>query len=218
MANGDAFDDAVKLAAQTPTLDIGCHLVLVQGRSLLSGKELPATPVRLLCALAAGEIEPYRELRAQIEKISAAGITPSHLDTHKHTHLVPSVFGAVVRLAREFQIPFVRLLIGPLDSLARAYARPRGVQTTDHFTGFRLTGKLNESSFLRALQSLPEGTTEFMCHPGFLMEDLQGAPTRLKHERVSELEALISPHARDVLNAAKVELTSFRDLASQHRA
>ncbi len=41
MANGDAFDDAVRLARETPTLDIGCHLVLIGGRSLVSGKTVP---------------------------------------------------------------------------------------------------------------------------------------------------------------------------------
>ena len=35
MANGDAFDDAVRLARDTPSLDVGCHLVLISGRSLL---------------------------------------------------------------------------------------------------------------------------------------------------------------------------------------
>ena len=36
MANGDAFDDAVKLARAVPSLDVGCHLVLVGGRASTS--------------------------------------------------------------------------------------------------------------------------------------------------------------------------------------
>jgi predicted glycoside hydrolase/deacetylase ChbG (UPF0249 family) len=48
MANGDAFDDAVRLARETPTLDIGCHLVLIGGRSLVSGKAFPATAPQLV--------------------------------------------------------------------------------------------------------------------------------------------------------------------------
>ena len=52
MANGEAFDDAVRLARETPTLDIGCHLVLIGGESLLTGQPLPASVPELLGALA----------------------------------------------------------------------------------------------------------------------------------------------------------------------
>jgi len=113
MANGDAFEDAVRRAAATPSLDIGCHLVLIQGRSLLSGRELPRTWKELLRATARRELDIYHELRAQVEKLVDAGITPSHFDTHKHTHVLPNVFSAVVRLAKEFAVPFIRL---PFDT------------------------------------------------------------------------------------------------------
>ena len=89
MANGAAFDDAVRLGARDPSLDIGCHLVLVGGRSLLTGRPLPATVPQLLAALARREIRLYDELAAQVRKVVAAGIEPTHLDTHKHTHLAP---------------------------------------------------------------------------------------------------------------------------------
>ena len=52
MANGDAFDDAVRLARETPSLDVGCHLVLIGGRSLLDGKTFPGTASQLVGALA----------------------------------------------------------------------------------------------------------------------------------------------------------------------
>ena len=43
MANGDAFDHAVQLARDVPDLDVGCHLVLVGGCSLLSAQRFPDT-------------------------------------------------------------------------------------------------------------------------------------------------------------------------------
>ena len=52
MANGDAFDDAVRLARETPSLDVGCHLVLIGGRSLVTGNPFPSTVAQLLRALA----------------------------------------------------------------------------------------------------------------------------------------------------------------------
>jgi predicted glycoside hydrolase/deacetylase ChbG (UPF0249 family) len=108
MANGAAFDDAVQLARQTPSLDIGCHLVLVGDRSLVSGKPFPLTVGQLLAALARREIRPYEELAAQVQRILDAGIRPTHLDTHKHTHLAPPVLDAVARLSETFGIRWVR--------------------------------------------------------------------------------------------------------------
>jgi predicted glycoside hydrolase/deacetylase ChbG (UPF0249 family) len=220
MANGAAFEDAVRLAFETPALDIGCHLVLVQGRSLADGEPLPQTLRDLIVSLARGNLDIYREFRAQIEKILAAGITLTHLDSHKHTHLLPGVFRVVVRLAHEFSIPYVRL---PLDStvrfaklpcvLANRYyrrlARNTNVRMTDHFMGFRLTGSLTEDSFASALASLPDGATEFMCHPGLLGPELSHAPTRLKESRVREFEALTSPRIRELIAAAGVRLCPF---------
>lgn len=109
MANGDAFAEAVALARATPSLDIGCHAVLVQGASVRdSSLLLPATLPKLARALMRGEISAYEEIRAQVWKIVDAGIRPSHIDTHKHTHLMPPVLRAVARVAREFGIRWVR--------------------------------------------------------------------------------------------------------------
>lgn len=216
MANGEAFEDAVRLTRETPTLDIGCHLVLVQGRSLSTGVLLPAGPRHLLLHLARRRIDVYKELRMQIEKLLAAGIRPTHLDTHKHTHLVPQVFRTVVRLAREFGISFVRLPLdrslgipGPVERFYRRMAEREDVRLTDHFLGFRLTGSLNEVTFKAALERLPQGVTEFMCHPGKLGSELAHAETRLKESRVRELEALTSPRIRQLINERKIELSGF---------
>ena len=205
MANGDAFDDAVRVAHETPTLDVGCHLVLVQGRSVLDGRTLPETPARLLFQ----KMDAYSELRAQIQKIIARGIRPTHLDSHKHTHLLPGVFRAVVRLAKEFSIPYIRRPLPSLD-LYRRVALASGVRMTDHLLGFRLTGTLTEDTFAAAIERLPAGETEFLCHPGLLGPELAQAPTRLKESRVRELEALTSPRIRALINAKEVRLGPFQ--------
>jgi chitin disaccharide deacetylase len=208
MANGDAFDHAVQLARETPSLDIGCHLVLVQGRSLVTGRELPASPGGVIAALVARHLDVYGELRAQVEKILGAGIRPTHLDSHKHTHIVPAIFRQIVRLAEEFKIPYVRRL-----PFARIYLGSRAnIRMTDHFLGYRLTGSLTEHSFARALSSLRDGTTEFMCHPGYLGPELAAAPTRLKQSRVRELEALTSPRIRDLIASEGIQLLNFPSL------
>ena len=204
MANGGAFEDAVRLAHETPTLDVGCHLVLVDGRSVLDGSPFPETPVRLLFQ----KLDAYPELRAQIQKIVAAGIRPTHLDSHKHTHLLPGVFRAVVRLAKEFAIPYIRRPLPSID-LYRRVAQASGVRMTDHLLGFRLTGTLTEDTFAAAIEGLPDGETEFFCHPGLLGPELAQARTRLKESRVRELEALTSPRIRALINAKGICLSPF---------
>lgn len=220
MANGAAFDDAVRLARETPSLDIGCHLVLVQGVSLSTGKPLPKKLSLLFRALANKQLDVHAELRSQIERILAAGLRPTHLDSHKHTHIVPAIFRSVVKLANEFGIPYVRLPLDEMVRLARTpvalaaryyrgFARDHNVRMTDHFLGFRLTGSLTEQTFAAALSRLPSGTTEFMCHPGFAGPELRAASTRLKESRVRELEALTSPRIRALMDAESIRLEAF---------
>jgi chitin disaccharide deacetylase len=217
MANGDAFEHAVRLARETPTLDIGCHLVLVQGVSLVTGGALPSTPAKLVAAMLRGSVDVGAELRAQVERILNAGLRPLHLDTHKHTHLHPQVFSQVVRIAQRYGIPFVRLQVDQaFGALAGKFQR-RMIQrsrlsATDHFTGFRLTGHLTEETMLAELRTLRPGTTEFMCHPGFATAELNAATTRLKESRARELEALTSPRVRAFLDEEQITVANYRVL------
>jgi chitin disaccharide deacetylase len=221
MANGEAFEDAVRLGRENPSLDVGCHLVLIQGRSLATGVGLPKNWKQLLAAIFTRQIDPYSELRAQVEKIVAAGLRPSHLDTHKHTHVIPAVLSAVIGLAHEFEIPFIRLPFDAgwrpvrwLDRYGRAKLTRANVRSTDHFLGFRLTGQFTQQNFVVALSNLPHGSTEFMCHPGYLGPDLRQAETRLKQTRQHELEALTSPATKSCIDEQRIVLTNFRDLAT----
>jgi len=200
MATGAAFDHAVELARENPELDIGVHLVLV------GSEGYPPTVARLLLSL--GTMHIYEELAGQVRKILAAGIRPTHLDTHKHTHLLPPVLDAVMRVAEDFRIPWVRRPLGPLfhGMLAR-----RGCRTTDHFAGFRMTGRYDAVALAKLIRGLPEGSTEFMCHPGFCTEELRGARTRLKESRKQELDALTSTQVRAALEEANVTLGNYRE-------
>ena len=232
MANGAAFDDAVRLARENPSLDVGCHLVLVQGPSVASGNPLPATLPSLLRAIALGRAKIYEELAAQIGRIEGTGIRPTHLDTHKHTHLLPPVLDAVARLSEEHRIPWVRRPFDfPIEAdgipaskrmvswglgclrprFHRVLAR-RGCRSADHFAGFRITGRYGADELVRLIEQLPEGITEFMCHPGHCTDELRAAPTRLKESRQTELDALTAPETRAALQDHGVQLTSYREL------
>jgi len=193
MATGPAFENAVELARQNPELDIGVHLVLVDSEGF------PPTIPRLLFSL--GGIKIYDQLVLQVRKVLDAGLQPTHLDTHKHTHLLPQVFNAVTRIAREFNIPWVR---------RRLLLPTYGCRTTDHFAGFRMN--VDSASLSNLIRHLPEGTTEFMCHPGLCTAELRAARTRLKESRRRELDALTSPEVRAALEESGVKLARYRDL------
>ncbi len=226
MANGDAFEDAVQLAKLNPTLDIGVHLVLV------GGPNQPESPAGLIRQIARRQVDLYGEMRRQVETVLAAGLQPSHVDTHKHTHLLPPVLKAVIRISREFGIPWVRkpadftMSMNATPALKRAvgtavrFAASRfdralkqgGCRYTDHFTGFEITGKLTTQTLIQTIQHLPAGLTELMCHPGYLSQELHAAPTRLKESRERELLALTATETRKALLETGVLLTSYRAL------
>jgi predicted glycoside hydrolase/deacetylase ChbG (UPF0249 family) len=229
MATGAAFDDAVGLARENPALDIGVHLVLV------GEPPFPITMAQLTRAMLLGRIRIYEELRAQVLRILDAGLEPTHLDTHKHTHLLPPVLDAVARLSEEYKIPWVRRpfdfpltpatrpAIGwakratsqALGVVRRRFARvlaSHGCRSTDHFAGFQITGRYNAAELAQLIRALPEGSTEFMCHPGICGDELRGARTRLKESRERELQALTSPEVRAALAESGVELVNYRSL------
>ena len=227
MATGTAFDHAVELARDTPTLDIGCHLVLV------GSPGFPGTVAQLVRELAFRRVPIYKELTAQVRRILAAGIVPTHLDTHKHTHLIPAVLEAVARISEEFRIPWVRRpfdfplqaggvpLATRLASAAFGVVRGRftrvlalhGCRTTDSFAGFRITGRYDAAELARLIRQLPEGTTEFMCHPGYCSDELRASRTRLKESRRQELDALVSGEVKAALQSAGVTLANYRQLS-----
>lgn len=254
MANGEAFDDAVLWSRRVSTLGIGVHLSLIGGRPVLPVSEVrslvgqdgqfPSTLSAFLRKLFfrtidLGEVE--RELRAQIQKVQAAGIQPTHLDTHKHVHLHPRIFQVVARLGSEFGIRWVRkpferiagshgwqisssfkpaswkqgVLARGMYIFERAWSRVAqefSVLTPDYFVGFSRTGAMDEPFLAAVMESLEEGITEIMCHPGWRDTALNRVVTRLHVERESELKALCGARLRSLVAEKKIELSGFKNL------
>lgn len=233
MANSLEFDHAVALARRHPSLDIGCHLVLVGGHSLLPAQApFPQDVPALLAAIAMRKLDVEAELDAQIRRILSAGLRPTHLDTHKHTHLLPKVLHAVAKLSHQFRIPWVRrpfdypmhagsvplsrrLLTRGLGFLRNRFHRvlaSYGCRTTDHFAGFAVTGFYETPELVQLLAQLPPGSTEFMTHPGFCTDELRQTRTRLKETRQKELTALTANETREAVERHHIRIVSYRDL------
>jgi len=257
MASGAAFEDAIELARSVPRLSVGCHVVLVDGapvsehgsiQTLLANRS--AQPGRFYSRTSAvaaravfGRLNPDQlvsEIVAQVQKIQAAGVQVTHLDTHKHTHIFPQILRALVKAARLCGVPAVRNPFVPMTSLrARQFAdkpvlwkrygqvrmlrsfaaqfhermRRAGLATPDGVVGVIETGSFDRSLLRQALADLPEGTWELVCHPGYDDADLRAAGTRLLASRDQERQLLTSPELRQFLDEQAIRMISYREFA-----
>jgi len=250
MANGVAFQAAADSAKSLPRLGTGCHVVLVDGKAVASGlytltngrghfrnslKDFARAAWQK--KIASGEVQ--READAQIHKIQLTGITVTHVDSHKHTHIFPQILRPVLRAAKARGILAVRNPFEPLGSwpswlvagkpglwvrsLAvaafhyfaadfRQAIREEDMLTTDGTVGIATTGLLDQPILLALLKGLPEGTWELVCHPGYADADLATTGTRLIQSRQVELQVLTSHETKAMLDACGVELISYADL------
>jgi chitin disaccharide deacetylase len=122
MAKAGATGEAIQIARATPTLGVGCHIVLVDGEPLLPPREVPTlvdsasgqfhpTVGKFLPRILTGRIstsEIEAEVAAQIASLQSRGLSLTHVDTHKHLHLFPAVLRPILRAARAAGIRAVR--------------------------------------------------------------------------------------------------------------
>jgi hopanoid biosynthesis associated protein HpnK len=256
LANGGAFAEAVELARDTGGLGVGVHLNLNDGPPVAPRESVPSLvndsgefeggPDALLLKIATrglsmGEVEI--EWGAQIAKARDAGIEPTHLDGHKHVHMLPGLFEIALRLAKRHGIGAIRvsheasslraaLSIGErraavvlkqgvqarglklLARDAREQAKRAAVSTADYFCGIAQTGELSKEGVARLLRSLPEGTTELMCHPGYADDALRKTSTRLQGSRQKEVEILTDKEIRNLVASQGIRLIDYAFLAS----
>jgi chitin disaccharide deacetylase len=258
IANGPAFEHATQMAKTIPNLSVGCHVVLLDGEPVVDIQNIPTLVSRtsgtarfrdglksfgvraLTGRLDPDEIEA--EAAAQVRKIQSAGVSVSHIDTHKHTHLFPAVLRPLLCAAAGCGVHAVRNPFGPRrplrshelfmrPSLWTRYAEVRilrrfaskfraavdreGFVTPDGTLGIVVTGALDEKLFRALAENIPEGTWEFVCHPGYNDDDLRTARTRLRESRETELAILTRPEARQLLSQEGIKLISYRDLSAR---
>lgn len=218
-----------------PLLTKHSSLVQENGRFGASLKEFAFSAVR-------GKIDPAeieREAEAQIKKIQSSGVKVTHVDSHKHTHMFPHVLRPVLRAAkargvRAVRNPFeprrawtTRIIMAAPALWLRSCAvmafnmfasefyrtvKAMNMVTTDGTVGIAVTGRFDQATMIAILGTLPEGTWELVCHPGYSDSDLQAAGTRLLQSREIELAALTSEETKRELERQSIELISYADL------
>ena len=181
---GEAFEDGVATCARCPHLDIGLHLTLVEERPLSPAKSLgglaradgrfPKDHSALVGRLLMGRVSGKAvrgEIEAQLAKLLEVGIRPSHLDAHQHVHLLPTIWPAVVELALENDIRWIRVPrydpigagtptptlfmmrsgLNVLQSVRRASLRP--LRSPDSTPALGHSGHLSTDRILRGLST-----------------------------------------------------------------
>jgi predicted glycoside hydrolase/deacetylase ChbG (UPF0249 family) len=138
MARAAATDEAIEIAKATPSLGVGCHVVLIDGEPVRPSAQLPtladpstgrfhpklgAFTQRLLTGRI-NDAEIESEARAQIQSLQSRGVRLTHVDTHKHTHMFASVLHPVLRAAGSCGIRAVRNPFEPAWSVAATPGAP----------------------------------------------------------------------------------------------
>ncbi len=179
------------------------------------------------------------EIHAQIQWMKERGITPSHADSHRHIHFYPYVAKAFSIACQEENIPRTRVarirhyprngyVGGPHGGpphrrlLVSLYME---LLTQARFRPFRRADcrlepdpKYNKQDSLPrgvklAFENLPDGTYEFVCHPGFsennpVSEEFPGFTGR----RQLELSILTDKNLRSAIENKHIELINFNQL------
>lgn len=246
MANMPAAEEAVKIAKQLPSLGVGVHLNLFEGRPVSKDScidrlldadgQFALSPSKLsLLSMGRHKIRNAirTELASQIQWVIDNGLTPTHLDSHKHIHSFPSIFPIVCELARQFKITAIRFTYEP-KQLSRApwplpseggRKRARKARTTakinrmqnanflktDALLGVAHLGKINVNFFRAVTLYNPAATAEVMTHPG-LADSAEPDKTRRLHQRKVELEALCSEKTMQYFKDANIKLVHYGQL------
>jgi len=244
MANMSGFYNAVnEILPAAAGLDIGFHFNIVEGKSL--------TKADLLCDLNGGfncgflnllfsqnnkklleQIEA--EFRAQIEKVLKYTAV-SHIDSHVHVHAIPAIFNLVVKLAKEYNVQYVRtqnelpyivtekilnsrfpanviknILLNVLTNKNRKFLSANNVLSNDYIIGVLYTGYMDENAIYNGLKRInkEDSVTEVLFHP-YLPENIS-CSERMNNYR--EFLITKTPKLRENLKNIGFDLVSYSDV------
>ena len=240
VANGEAFEDAVRRLKDHPRLDVGLHLTLVEERPVEPLSRVASLVdadgkffrnfKRFVLRYGLGRIrvsEVERELAAQIEKALAVGLKVTHLNGHQHLHVLPAVFESTLRLAELYSIPYVRT---PAEGL-----------TVEHVSMFRQTSMrmlnrfgMNARRMAREAGVFTNSRTIGIAQAGHLdrrallslIDRLEGVTELVTHPGIGSAEiarmynwgynwdtetlALCDPAVREAIRARRIDLVGVR--------
>jgi len=222
-------EDVALALKETPGLAMGVHLVLTMGSPIMNGASASITDengnffkyvpfVEHLDQLDMDEVKT--EWRAQIEAfIKAAGRKPTHLDSHHHSsYFAPKLFRGMLELSKEYdcaiRFPFTNDISSELEETYKHVPtlieefNPRRPDT--FLVDFYDEGATHEE-LLRLINNIGDGSTEIMCHPGYV-DDAFAQESTYNFQRERELKILTDSTIKQAIEANGIKLVTFAEL------
>jgi chitin disaccharide deacetylase len=224
------FPEAANYARRNPSADLGLHLTLTSEWALMKWSPLRPAPSLVdangyLFATeseAAAKMSPKEaeaEIRAQISKARAAGVRPTHLDSHMGTlYQTKELFEVFLRVARDEKIP-ARISRAHAEVPWRAeLLRPDDIAIDQIISiGSDVPAEKWEEWYTDAIRNLKPGVTEIIAHIAY--DDAEMRAVAIDHPnwgaawRQRDLDFLTSERFRALLRENGVQLIQWRDLA-----
>lgn len=216
MMNAGAIEHAAQLSADFPSLDVGLHFVLSYGSPLSAMPSLTREGAlgKWLWRIAEegklNDAEVAEELRQQYTRFVALfGRAPTHIDSHHHAHLIPSVWKLVTAFAQEKGLP-VRIDHSAVRAQNLSVQGVKGVEGfISDFYGENATPQFLLNALSHATRH-GEQSVELMCHPGYV--DNVTRQSRYCDPRLTELAVLTAPEIKQAVSALGFQPATWRDL------
>jgi predicted glycoside hydrolase/deacetylase ChbG (UPF0249 family) len=222
-------DDVVIALKETPNLGLGVHLVLTMGRPISAPETIPSivdengnffkyTPlIEHLTSLNMDEVK--KEWRSQIDAfIKATGTKPTHIDSHHHaSYFSPNLFRGMLELAQEYscaiRFPFTELSSEIQETAKQVpdLMQEFNPRRPDIFFVNFYDKTATKEDLLNIISSVGEGTSEIMCHPGYVDEEF-AKESVYNFQRERELNILTDAAIKQAIESQNIKLITFADL------
>jgi predicted glycoside hydrolase/deacetylase ChbG (UPF0249 family) len=232
-ANSVFFANGLEILSRNPDLGVGVHLHLNEYSPVsdngfmsdISVMSMYALYRRLFFINKQNELWIEEEFRQQIEKLLKNKISISHVDGHNHMHAHPRVVEIVLKLAKEYSIPWMRMpheRLYNLENLARSAGQfvlnqvcrwdelvlKRRIRIPQGFYGISAHGKMSEAWLRKILQGLKPGVNEIMCHVGLDNDD---PPYSIGFRWQDELKVYTKFNKQYLKDTYNIEVISFNN-------
>lgn len=197
----DAFIDAINnIIPECKNLSLGLHLNIMEGKSLTNCPLLTDNKgyfKRSYCYLILNQnnkellAQIENEFKAQIEKAVKYGITIDHIDSHVHTHAIPKIFKITCKLAKKYNIDYVRtqeekpylvypkclsykyiinlikiVLLGFYTNKNKKFLKKQDLKTNDYIIGIGYTQMMDCDTIKSGLRKINDkNIIEAIIHP-----------------------------------------------------
>lgn len=238
LANKDISALTSKLN-NTESLDAGVHLNLTYGSPISEemcdavskwNRNFPPL-FKMAFAILKGSVKiktVEKEFRAQIERCLENSLNLTFLNSHEHIHMLPTIYPLTIKLANEYNIPFVRhsnaewigklnpgsLLRNTIFTTLNILNVPKKLANTPKLIGMSESGRLSINYFNQCFSNLKRGNVyELMCHPGhFDNNEISDQRLISYHQWEDEFNVLTSKEFNTICEKYEIEIIGYRDL------